>query len=106
MDQLYDHFTDYKGLNDSAVEGYKRIDHMWHYLGNIQGCDGFHFNLLFDVVKYILLLPHSNAEEEHIFSTVAKNKTKFRASLLNKTSLPSILTCKTNCFNHITCFDF
>ena len=68
MDQLYDQFTDYQGLNDSAVEGYERIDHMWHYLGNIQGCDGFRFNLLFDVVKYILLLPHSNAEEERIYS--------------------------------------
>ena len=94
-DKLYDHFTDYQGLQDRLADDYERIDHM---------C--LRFNLLFDVVKYILLLPHSNAEEERIFSMVAKNKTKFRASLSNKMSLPSILSCKVNCFNHTDCFQF
>ena len=36
---------------------------MWHHFGNLQGCDGINFNLVFEVEKYILLLPHSNAEE-------------------------------------------
>ena len=106
MDMLFDQFTDYQSLQDGFLVDFERIDQMWHYLGNLQGCDGLRFNLLFEVVKYILLLPHSKAEEERIFSVVAKNKTKFRASLSNKTSLPSILSCKVNCFNHYDCFKF
>ena len=45
-----------------ARNAYECIDHMWHYLGSLQGCDGLHFNLLFNV-KYILLLPHGNTKE-------------------------------------------
>lgn len=103
---LYDQYTDYQQLQDITLNGYQRIDYLWHYLGNLQGSDSLRFNLLFEVVKYILLLLHSNAEGERIFSTVAKNKTKFRASLTTSTSVPSILTCKTNCFNHVSCFKF
>jgi len=54
-------------LQDGLEDDYDRFDHMWHYLGNLQGCVGFLFNLLFEVVKYILLLLYSNAEEERIF---------------------------------------
>ena len=106
MDQLYDQFSEYQALDGASITAYNRIDHFWHSLSNLQGCNGPHFNLLFEVVKYILILPHSNAEEERIFSTVAKNKTKFRHSLSNEKSLSSILTCKTNCFNHVRCFEF
>ena len=77
MDMLFDQFTDYQSLQDGFLDDFECIDQMWHYLGNLQGCDGLRFNLLFEVVKYILLLPHSKAEEEWIFSVVAKNKTKF-----------------------------
>ena len=103
MDKLYDQFTDYQGLQDSLVDDYDRIDHLWHYLANLKGCEGYRFNLLFDVVKCILLLPHSNAAEERVFQRYQRT---IRASLSNKTSLPSILTCKTYCFNHINCYQF
>ena len=106
MDNIYDQFTDYQGLDETLGEEHKRINHLWHTLGNIQGCNGLRFNLLYQVALYFLLLPHSNAEEERIFSTVAKNKTKYRPNLSNKLSLPLILTCKTNCFDHMKCFDF
>ena len=68
MDKLFDQFTEYRSLPESLSVEHDRIDHMWHCLGNLRGCDGFRFNLLFEVVKYILLLPHSNADEERIFS--------------------------------------
>ena len=106
MDKLYDQFTDYQGLDKAVGEAHERTDCMWHSLGRLQGCDGLRFNLMFEVASHILLLPHSNAEEERVFSTVAKNKTKSRPNLSNKLSLPSILTCKTNCFNHIKCYEF
>ena len=61
MDMLFDHFTDYQSLQNGFLDGFEHIDQKWNYLGNLRGCDGNCFNLLFEVVKYILLLPHSNA---------------------------------------------
>lgn len=106
MDLLFDQYTDYQSLPDDIGDRFERIDQMWHHLGSLQGCDGLRFNLVFEVMKYILLLPHSNAEEERIFSMITKNKTKFRASLSNKTTLPSILSSKVNCFSDTNCYKF
>lgn len=49
---------------------------------------------LFKVAKLILVLPHSNAGEERVFSIVHKNKTTFRSSLSMEGTLSSILTFK------------
>ena len=49
MDQLFDQFTDYQSLQDDSVDDSQRIDQIWHHLGVLQGCDGLHFNLLFEV---------------------------------------------------------
>ena len=44
----------------------------------------------------VLTLPHSNADEEHVFSLIKKNKTEFRGSLdLNRT-VSSIITVEMN----------
>ena len=51
------------------------------------------FDILFKVIKLVLVLPHSNASEERVFSIVRKNKTTFRASMGFNT-LGSILTVK------------
>ena len=99
MDMLYDQFTSYQLLPNSVVNNQHQVDQTWCNLNQLRQKDGVaRFDLLFEVAKHILVLPHSNAEEERIFSTVSKNKTKFRATLSNKTTLPSILTCKTNFF--------
>ena len=42
----------------------------------------------------VLTLPHSNAEEERVFSLITKNKTKFRPNLKLNGTLSSILTIK------------
>ena len=42
----------------------------------------------------VLLIPHSNAQEEHIFSMVCKNKTAFQPNLNPKGTLSSSLTIK------------
>ena len=39
------------------------------------------FQRLATVALLVLTLPHSNAEEERVFSLVTKNKTKFRPSI-------------------------
>ena len=52
----------------------------------------------------MLTLPHSNAEEERLFSMITKNKTKFRPSLKLDGTLSSILTIK--CANVEPCHSF
>ena len=39
------------------------------------------FGRLSRIAKLILVIPHSNASEERVFSVVKKNKTPFRLSL-------------------------
>lgn len=52
------------------------------------------FSRLSRVVRLVLVIPHSNATEERVFSMVRKNKTAFRPSLDPKGTLSSILTIK------------
>ena len=60
----------------------------------MKDCIGKHkFDILFKVIKLVLVLPHSNASEKRLFRIVRKNKTKFRASMGFNT-LGSILTVK------------
>ena len=42
----------------------------------------------------MLILPHSNSEEEQVFSLISKNKTKFRSNLQLDGTLSSIITIK------------
>ena len=46
------------------------------------------------VAKVVLVIPHSNASEERIFSMVRNNKTPFRLSLGLDETLPSIIQVK------------
>ena len=52
------------------------------------------FPRLWKVVRLILTIPHSNAEEERVFSVVRKNKTSFRPRLDPEETLASIVTVK------------
>ena len=107
MDILYDQFTSYQLLPNSVVNNQNRIDQTWCYLNQLRQKDRVErFDLLFEVKKHILVLPHSNAEEEKIFPTDSRNMTKFRATLSNTTTLPSIITCKANFFRETPCLAF
>ena len=73
---------------------YYRMDVLWGHISKIKTCFGhLQFNLLFKVAKLVLVLPHSNAGEERVFSMVRNNKTTFRSSLGFNT-LGSILIAK------------
>ena len=52
------------------------------------------FKRLFPIVKLILSLPNSNAEDERLFSMVKFNKTAFRPNLYPQETLGSALTVK------------
>ena len=51
----------------------------------------YRFSRLSQIAMLILVIPHSNAEEERIFSIVQKNKTTFYPNLDLKGRLSSIL---------------
>ena len=71
------------------------MDVIWDYLSTMRSPDGnFAFDKLAKVALLVLVLPHSNAEEERVFSLITKNKTKFRPSLKLDGTLSSILTIK------------
>ena len=79
---------------------------MWAYLGSMTDqVTGQHsFSLLTNIAKLVLTLPHSNADEEHVFSLIRQNKTDFR-SFLSLDGIPaSMLTVKMA--NEEPCYKF
>jgi len=64
----------------------------------------FLFKKLAKIALLVLTLPHSNAQEERVFSMVTKNKIKFRPSLRLDGTLSSILTIKLA--NEKSCYAF
>ena len=73
-----------------------RLDALWNYFGEMKdAADGtVRFPKLKKVVRLIITIPHSNAEEERVFSIVRKNKTCFRPRLDPEETLASIVTVK------------
>ena len=106
---LSEEFLDYRQLNDHDISDsvrqnactmdddrnkHYRVDILWGYISQMKGCIGKHrLDILFKVIKLVLVLPHSNASEERVFSIVRKNKTTFPASM-EFNNLGSILTVK------------
>jgi len=92
-DKLGEELIEYQLLDDSEIPEsvsksatiqedesvtYYRMDVIWHYLANLKAVDGsYRFGRISKVAKLLLIIPHSNAEEERIFSMVRKNKTSF-----------------------------
>ena len=61
-----------------------RIDVFWWWYDTnlkLYGSSSVRFKHLTKVAEAVLVLPHSNAEEERLFSIVRKNKTDSRPSL-------------------------
>ena len=72
-----------------------RMDVIWGHLNTTKSADGApRFDLLVRVALTVLCLPHSNAEEERVFSMIGKNKRAERSSLQVKGTLSSIMTVK------------
>ena len=72
-----------------------RMDTVWTHLSTLKSADCMlRFPKLSKVAQLVLILPHSNAQEERVFSMVTKNKTVFRPNLKHDGTLSSILTVK------------
>lgn len=71
------------------------MDIVWAHLSMMKSPDGtVRFMKLANVACLVLVIPHSNAQEERVFSKVRKNKTAFRPNLHLDGTLSSILSVK------------
>lgn len=109
---LEEEFTHYQLLSDQSIPqsawdealvkcneddeiSYHRNDILWHHLSMLKSTDGRPmFPRLSKIAKVVLIIPHSNADEERVFSLVRKNKTPFRPNLSLDKTLSSILSIK------------
>ena len=94
-DDLYEEFTDYQTLCDNNFEDvawkeakvfeslkdddgenffHYRMDVIWYYIASmkIAGLNAKHFKLLPKIAQIVLIIPHSYAELEKLFSIVKK----------------------------------
>ena len=112
LDGVLEEFVDYQMLQDDDIpsdiweratiavdEGtsvtHHRMDVIWNHLSSMKAPDStLRFYRLCQIAKLVMVIPHSNAQEERVFSMVQKNKTSFRPSLDPKGTLSSILTVK------------
>ena len=131
LDALFDEFADYQLLESADISGdiwkaarahyqveegdeerkeaFPRIDVIWAFLTKMKSADGCRqrFANLARIAQLVLVLvlPHSNAGEERIFSLVRLNKTSYRSSLSLDGTLSSILTIKTHIPDSFIKFD-
>ena len=63
------------------------MDMVWGYLQQ-------RFPLLSEIALAILVVPHSNAANERVFSVIRKTKTEFRSRLDLSKSLNSVMRVK------------
>lgn len=72
-----------------------RPDIIWSHMASMKSPDGQkRFAKLSKIALLVLTIPHSNAEEERVFSMIRQNKTAFRPSLDEEETLGSIMTIK------------
>lgn len=71
------------------------MDVVWGHLSRTSAYGSKQSFLLSQAVQTVITIPHSNAAEERVFSTVWKNKTPFRPNLNTEDPLGSIVTTKT-----------
>ena len=73
-----------------------RMDVLWSYVGDMKDTaeSVLCYPRLRKVARLILTIPHSNAEEESVFSIIRKNKTCFHPNLDPEETLASVVTVK------------
>ena len=84
---LYQQVWEEAFVHVSKKETFHRMDIIWGYLKP-------KVPLLCEAVLSVLIIPHSNAAEERVFSLIGKNKTEFRSRLDLKGSLNSLMRIK------------
>jgi len=94
-DRLQEQFHALQAEDLNNVLKLDRADLQIHAIREIKTVEGMpKFDRISDILLSILVIPHSNAECERLFSMVKKNRTAHR-SLLSDALLESLLTLKT-----------
>ena len=117
-DKVLEEFVDYQSLTDDeighnhwseaeVVDGKDEddnktvpycVDILWYYIASMRLSETSisRFKVLPRIAVIVLVLPHSNASLERLFSIIRKNKTDMRSSLKLDGTLSSILSMKTH----------
>ena len=117
-DKVFEEFVDYQSLTDDEIghnawseaevvdgkdeDGNKivhyRVDILWYYTASMRlpKTSISRFKVLPRIAVIVMVLPHSNASLERLFSIIRKNKTDMRSSLKLDGTLSSILSMKTH----------
>uniref|UniRef100_H3BDR6 HAT C-terminal dimerisation domain-containing protein n=1 Tax=Latimeria chalumnae TaxID=7897 RepID=H3BDR6_LATCH len=113
MVKLEEEFINYQVPDTNAlVEGSKedgsqiRMDTFWHKIGQIKDPGSGRKNtfvLLLTVMKQLLVLSHSNADCERVFSVTRKNRAE-ACSELSNVVLKGLLETKVNMLSDCSCF--
>lgn len=87
LDALQGEFVEYQVDSLSAeITSCPRVDRQWYLFGLLKDRNqNQRYPLLSSLVKALLVVFHSNADCERIFSFVTKTKTQFRASMTTET---------------------
>ena len=110
IDNLVTEFRDYRAMSDSDLpkldaDEHAAIDHFWAALAEVHSVtdsETYRFGTLAHLAKTILVLPHSNADPERLFSMVRKIETDQRKHL-DVSTLCDLLSVKIN--NDNLCYD-
>ena len=75
--------------SDRGTVEYHRMDILWAYLDSVKDAVTGQpaYSVLAKVAKLVLTLPHSNADEERVFSLIGQNRTDFRPVKSHVTNL-------------------
>lgn len=94
-DKVIEQFILYQSYDlENDIKTTERIDEQWKMIGNLMDENGNKiFSDLSHVMLAVLVIPHSSAHCERVFSTVRKNRTDQRSCLKDDT-LQSLLTLK------------
>ena len=111
-----------EALTDSIIKEFEnddgeakieyRINILWYHLQSMKSLIGNNkkFYMLFEVARIVLLIPHSNAAIERLFSLVNKNKndSSDRNRLDQDAALSSNLAVKLDCpaSDSALCYEF
>ena len=96
---MHKEFVDYQHLRDEEIKDVlesPRLDSAWKNLSDLKSyaTDEKRFENLFSIVESVLVIPHSNATSERIFSMISKNVTSTRSSLNIEETVGSIMIVK------------
>ncbi|KAM7404155.1 hypothetical protein PAMA_004539 [Pampus argenteus] len=95
-DQLAEEFLNYQTMPLTSLQDHTEMESFWAEMATRKNkvTGAKEFERLSAIAKLVLVLPHSNANAERVFSMVGLNKTKTRNSLALDGTLSSIMVTK------------